>query len=137
MNFPHLISDKIHEIILPSQGCQHLPNFQFLGGGYSFLPSQNSKCQDAKICLISNFSFLCVCVWGGGGGKGAFISQNSKCQHLPNFQFFGGYSCLVKTASAKICLTSNLRAVVYSCQVKIWPTFHFRGWEGVFFTRQE
>ena len=39
------------------------------------------------------------------------ISQNSKCQDLPKFQFSGGGGCSVvaKTQSAKICLHFNFR----------------------------
>ena len=54
--------------------------------------------------------------------------------HVLQLQGEGGYSVVVKTQSAKICLNFNLgEGGRYSCQVKtqtakIWPTFHFQGW---------
>ena len=43
----------------------------------------------------------------GGGHSG---SQNSKCQDLPKFQFWGKGGILeVKTQGAKICLNFNFR----------------------------
>ena len=60
-----------------------------------FLGSWNSKCQD-----LPKYKFS-----GGGEGTGEVFldSQNSKCQDLSR----EGYSWVVKTQSAKICLNLN------------------------------
>ena len=66
-------------------------------------------------------------------GEGAlWSSQNSKCQDLPKFQLEGGYSGVVKTQSAKICLNFNFRGRGYSGVVKtqsakICLNFNFQG----------
>ena len=145
----------------PSQNskCQDLPKFQFSGGGgegrYS-QPSQNSKCQDlpkfqfwgeggtlsqvktqsAKICLNFNFRGRGR---GEGRGRGRYSqpSQNSKCQDLPKFQFWGGEGgtlSQVKTQSAKIYLNFNFcgegggtLSQVKTQSAKICLNFNFRG----------
>ena len=104
--------------------CQDLPQFQFLGGGYS----ETEKSQSAKICL--NFHFR--------GGGGVFWNWKvTKCQDLPKFQFSGGgYSETEKSQSAKICLNFNFRGGGYSeteksQSAKICLNFNFRGGRGI------
>ena len=72
---------------------------------------------------------------------GFWSSQNSKCQYLPKFQFFlgggGGYSGVVKTQNAKICLNSILfggrgySGVVKTQSAKICLNFNGGGYSGV------
>ena len=70
--------------IVKAQSAKICLNFKFLGGGCS----EVVKTQSAKICL--NFNFQGAVFWS---------SQNSKCQDLPKFQFWGGRGCseVVKT----------------------------------------
>ena len=74
------VSLAIQRLVSTHSNCN-----PFLGEGYSW----EIKAQSAKIFL--NFNFL---GWGAGG---VFLgSQNSKCQDLPKFQFWGDGGILGK-----------------------------------------